>query len=102
MLVNLVTYLIELDNTGCLTSSLFSLFSRNNFGSSFMREVALDFNKEIHLLAMVLPGTKWAKRTCGGLKSLLCVAAFSAEQSGTNLKISYLKKCRSRRTHAEV
>lgn len=41
---------------------------------------------------MVLPVTKWAKRTCGGLKSLLCVAAFSAEQSATNLKNMYFKK----------
>lgn len=50
-----------------------------------MREVAFDFNKEMLLSAMVLAGTKWAKRTCGGLKSLLCVAAFSAEQSATNI-----------------
>lgn len=57
-----------------------------------MREVAFDFNKEILLSAMVLPVTKWAKRTCGGLKSLLCVAAFSAEQSATNLKNMYFKK----------
>lgn len=49
-----------------------------------MREVAFDFNKEILLSAMVLPVTKWAKRTRGGLKSLLFVAAFPAEQSGTN------------------
>lgn len=49
-----------------------------------MREVAFDFNKEMLLSAMVLAGTKWAKRTCGGLKSL-CVAAFSAEQSATNI-----------------
>lgn len=69
-----------------------------------MREVAFDFNKEMLLSAMVLAGTKWAKRTCGGLKSLLCVAAFSAEQSATNIlkKICILKKCRNRRTHAEV